>query len=154
MFASPFRKAPRHRLPTREYLELEQEFRRRPRPRSERWLLPVVIGLPVLLFAAIELGRCLWFLQDVKTFSATLDQRPPAGVKRDLHRYAEHLGDRNPVVRNAALAALKLGTGWNAGSSPSDWHQMWTEQEPYWEYRHVKTNAPAADWRSQLPATP
>lgn len=32
---------------------------------------------PVVLFFVYELGRTMLFMQDVKSFAATIDQRPP-----------------------------------------------------------------------------
>ena len=152
MFMSPFRKGPRHRFPTREYLEMEQQIRRERHRRSDTLLFAALIIAPIILFGAYELGRMTLFMRGVQAFAATIDQCPPADVKRDLQNYAKHLTDWNPALRNGSMMALKIATGWNPGNSPVDWRQMWAEQEPYWEYRHTAvTNAPPPDWRAKLP---
>ena len=152
---SPFRKAPRHRFPTTEDLELEREIRQAHRRKTDTWMFAAILIAPVVLIFVYELGHTMFYMQDVKSFAATLDQRPPADVKRNLQRYARNLTDFNPAIRDASMMAMKLATGWNAGNSPTEWQRTWLEQEPYWEYRRAAaTNAAPLDWRSQLPAKP
>ena len=134
---------------------MERELRHAHHRKSDTWIFASVLVAPVLLFSVYELGRTTYFMKDVKSFAATLDQRPSVDVKRDLNRYARNLSDYNPMIRNGSIMAMKLATRWNPGSLPGDWRQMWAEQEPYGEYhRAAVTNHPAEDWRSQLPEKP
>ena len=141
----------RHRVTSREYLDLEQEVRQKRRGLSDQWLMAGILVVPVLLLGVFELGRIMLYTRDIRAFTATIDQRSPADIKRDLHRYAAHLSDWNPAIRGVSIMPLKLATGWNPGNTPGDWRQMWMEQEPYWDYRRANTNAPAPDWRANLP---
>ena len=98
----------------------------------------------MFLFAAVELGRAMLFMQGVGTFVATLDDRSPAEVKRELQHYAGSLVDWDPLVRKGSMAALKAATGWNLGPDPAEWSKWWYEHEPMWQYKPAKKPAPPA----------
>jgi hypothetical protein len=137
-----------------ESVEYRRELRRIQRRRSDKLLLGLVIGGAIGLYIVFELGRAMYAMQNVKTFATTIDQRPPAAVKQDLSRFAKDLTDLNPLVRNAAITALKLGTGWNLGTSPLEWRRWWLEHEPYWQYHSATSAVPrtnSVNWAALLP---
>ena len=103
----------------------------------------MLVGAAVFLFATVELGRAMFFMQGVGAFVATLDEKSPAEVKQELRRYAGNLADWNPLVRKASVAALKASTRWNLGADPAEWSRWWYEHEATWEYKLGKTPAPA-----------
>jgi len=130
-------------MTTHDSLATRRELRRQRRLRSDRTLFMMLVGAAVFLFATVELGRAMFFMQGVGAFVATLDEKSPAEVKRELRRYASSLADWNPLVRKAAVAALKAGTRWNLGGDPAEWSRWWYEHEATWEYKPAKKPAPA-----------
>jgi hypothetical protein len=137
-----------------ESLEYRRELRRVQRRRSDKMLVGLLVAGAIGLYAAVELGRAMYAMQHVKSFAATIDQRAPAEVKQELSRFASELTDHNPFVRNAAMTALKLGTGWNLGNAPAEWRRWWLDHESYWQYHPATSNAPVSksiDWAASLP---
>ena len=115
-------------------------------------LLTLVLG-PVLIYAAYELGRSLFYMQRVLAFIKIIETMPPAEVKQSVAHYAHDLRNSNPLMRNGAIIAMRIATGWHLGSDASEWIEMWAKQAPYWEYHRPATNAPPeADWRKLIPA--
>ena len=102
----------------------------------------MLAGAALFLFAAVELGRAMFFMQGVGAFVATLDEKSSAEVKQEMRRYAASLADWNPLVRKASIAALKAATRWNLDSDPAEWSQWWYEHEATWEYRPAKKPSP------------
>ncbi|MEI6082870.1 MAG: hypothetical protein WCS70_01065 [Verrucomicrobiota bacterium] len=138
-----------------ETRELRQQLIKAKRRRSDKLLMRIIIFGPLLLYFAFEMGRSFLYMQSVRSFAASIDQLPPAEVKAKVKRYAIELDSRNPLIRNGAIAALKIATGWNVGSEAAEWKARWVMEEPYWEYRsRPAMNVPAGpevDWRKDLP---
>ena len=136
-----------------ELSKARRELRRTRRRRSERMLLLTLVLGPVLIYAAYELGRSLFYMQRVLAFIKIIETMPPAEVKQSVAHYAHDLHNSNPLMRNGAMIAMRIATGWHLGSDASEWIEMWAKQAPYWEYHHPTTNAPPeADWRKLIPA--
>ena len=108
----------------------------------------------MLVYVTYELGRSLFYMQRVMAFAKTINTVPPADVKTALDQYAHDLHNSNPLIRNGAMIALRIATGWNLGTDTVDWEQWWEKQAPYWEYHRPVTNAPptAPDWRRKIPS--
>lgn len=115
----------------------------------------MILAAPVLFLMAYHLGRSVYYMHDVRNFAAAIEQMPPDQVKNRVRRYAADLTSPNLFVRNGAITALKIATGWNYGANGFDWQNRWNEEEPYWEYRpRSSTNmlpTAGADWRKSLP---
>ena len=137
-----------------ELSKARRELRKKRRHRSEKMLLMMIVLGPMLIYAAYELGRSLMYMQHVMRFAKTIDTQSPADVKQAVARYANDLHSSNPLIRNGAIIAMKIATGWHLTSDTSEWTEMWAKQEPYWEYHRHTTNAPPAesDWRKLIPA--
>jgi hypothetical protein len=136
--------------------EARRARRQEARRKSERLLLLIIILAPVGLFAAVELGRSLYYMRAVSAFAQRIDQMPAAEVRREVQDFARGLYSPNPLIRNGAMAALKVATGWRLGSDVEEWKRWWAAREATWEYRPAgPTNPPAgADWRQMLPEAP
>jgi hypothetical protein len=96
-------------------------------------LLLLIVGVFAVL--AIVLGRGLFYTQQVSLFASTIDEKSPAEVKAEVSRFARGLGDVNPLVRNASIAAMRLATGKDLGANAAAWIVWWRENEATWEYQ-------------------
>ena len=129
-------------------------MRRMKKRRSDKMMVGFIAVMVISLGLCLELGRGYFAMQDVKRFSDNFKHLTPAGVKEEVRRFAKGLGDRNPLVRDASMTAMKLATGWRLGPEPKEWRQFWYEHEASWEY-HSETSAPPADtkapWADLIP---
>lgn len=123
-----YRSEPRHS--PRFEKEMQRLKRRRP-----KGMLPVVLGVgAALLLATIEMGRALSHMRAAQTFIETLRSRSNDEIRGDLDRFNLLLTDRNPLVRNAAIAAMKVATGWGLGPDPGEWREWWLRDRATFEY--------------------
>ena len=139
-----------------ESYKAEREIERQKHRRSDKTVFGLIIFAAVGLFIAFELGRTFLYMQSVKSFASSIESLPPAAVKTEVQRFARGLYSPNPLIRNGAVAALKIATGWNVGTDVDEWIRRWASEEPYWQYRsRTATNLPARpviDWRKELPS--
>ena len=120
-------------------------MRRLKKRRSEKAIILVVVMGAGLGAVALELGRAVLYAQQVGSFVMTIDRKTPAEVKKELHGFAMGLSDRNYLIRNSSVAALKFATGWNLGNNPFEWQKWWNDHEGLWTYKPPKNaNAPSA----------
>jgi len=141
---------------THETHVLRRELQKMKRRRSDKAMLRMILFAPLVLYAAYLIGRSVFYMEGVKSFALTINSRPPPEVTADVHRYAADLSNPNPLIRNGAIAALKIATGWHYGADVVQWKNAWAANEPTWQYRRPRTNVvvikPPA-WLTELPAT-
>lgn len=120
---------------TRYTEESLREMRRLRQRRSDRRLLMLLLVVGLLGVMAAVLGRGFFSMQEVADFAATLHQKSPQAIKQELDRYARRLHSSNPIVRNAAIAAMRTATGEDFGGDVEKWTAWWRANEPTWEYK-------------------
>jgi hypothetical protein len=136
---------------------VERHQRRLKRRRSDlRWV--VAMGfIAIMILVGVELGRSYMYMQDVKRFVETIDHMKPEEVKSRVEQFSHGLGDRNPLIRRAAMMAMKMATGWRLGTDPAEWRLFWLEHGPSWHY-NSSTSAPpvtaTAPWKDLVPSQP
>jgi predicted nucleic acid-binding Zn ribbon protein len=114
-----------------EKLERQQARRKQ---RDMLFLVLLALGV-VMLLLVVEIGRAYFCMQEVGRFAENINTMPPAEVKREVQRFADKLGDRNPLIRNSAISAMKLATGWRIGPNAAEWLSWWNVHRDQWEYR-------------------
>jgi hypothetical protein len=120
--------APKHSA--RYEKEMQRLKRRRPKP-----MLPVIVGVgAALLLVTIEMGRALNHMREAQAFMESIRSKSNGEIRTDLDKFSLRLTDRNPLVRNAAMAAMKVATGWGLGSDPGEWRAWWERERETFEY--------------------
>ena len=124
------------------------------RMRRRRWKLTLGTALVTGAVLVVLLGSALVHMQgvnvyvrEVNEFIGTLGQKSPAQIKQELREHAQQLNDDNPIVREAAMSALRAATGKNLGHDPRAWAVWWRVNESDWEYQ-PSTNGPSGRGRA------
>jgi hypothetical protein len=120
--------------------------------RTERWLAVLLAMGVFLAVVVVELGRGLLAMHELQRFASTIEQTPPDEVKRQVSKFARQLNDFDPLVRNAAMSAMKIATGKNLAPMAGAWIAWWKENEATWQYEPTRP-APAPP-ATQQPAQP
>lgn len=120
--------------PSQSRWEPPREPVRRRHSSSDRNFWRLLMFLAVLAFIAAMLGRPFLLMQQVGKFVDTLDQRPPEAIRADMNHYASFLGDFNPLVRRAAITAMKAATRKDFGANSAAWADWWRENQDTWTY--------------------
>jgi hypothetical protein len=98
--------------------------------------------LAALVLVAGMLGRPFLVMQQVGRFVDTLDQRPPEAIKAEMNYYVGLLGDFNPLVRRAAVTAMKAATRKDFGANSAVWADWWRANQDKWEYSPSQPSSP------------
>jgi HEAT repeat protein len=127
------------------------EHRRQARQTERRLAVLLAVGV-LLALIVVELGRGLLAMHELEQFVSTIEQTPAAEVKREVARWAQRLNDMDPLVRNAAISAMKVATGKNLAPMSGAWMAWWRENEATWQYQPPRSHA--APPPTQQPAQP
>jgi hypothetical protein len=125
--------------------------------RSDIRKVVTFLAVVVMIGLGVELGRAYLYMQDVQKFVQSIERQTPNEVRSRVAHFAEGLSDRNPLIRRAAMMAMKLATGWRCGSDPSEWRRFWLNAGADWQFGsttgapHVVTR-PA--WLEMVPTPP
>ena len=110
--------------------------------RSDRNFILLLFVLGAMGVMTLFFGRAFFYMQQVGKFTETLHEKSSAQLRRELDRYAHALGDSNPMVRNAAVAAFRAATGEDFGNDTVAWQTWWQDNRQTWEYKPVPAEKP------------
>ena len=135
----------------------KRELRQLRRGQRRGSVIAFIALATVLLALVLESGRAFRHMRRVHTFVATLATQTPDQVRAQLDGFLDLLVDRNPLVRNAAVAAFTAATELQTNGSAADWRAWWLEHRAAWRpgYTPGTNAAPPSGgphpYRSALP---